>query len=114
MYQYLVKLSGRAIKDHVEDPSFNREGMVAAIEAAPRQELEELWRGGVGMCTSWCIAVSHEDGRGYIYGDTGMHRACFHPADGLACRRYKHRIYHLLTPKKLSGRVTHRTHFLVD
>src|SRR5467141_1868683 len=83
MYQYLVKLSGRTIEDHVEDPSFNREGMVAAIEAAPRQELEELWRGGIGMCTSWCIAVSHEDGRDYIYGDTGMHRACFHPADGL-------------------------------
>jgi hypothetical protein len=28
-------------------------------------------------------AVSHEDGHDYIYGDTGMHRAWFHPADGL-------------------------------
>jgi len=57
--------------------------MSKRIDAVPQKKLKELWTCGDGMCTSWCIAIAHEDKRQYIYGDTGTHRACFDPTKGL-------------------------------
>lgn len=78
IYRYLLVLGGQTIDENIENPTFDKGAMVEAINRAPRDDLEKLWTGGDGLCTSWCIAVAHKDPhRQYVYGDTGNHRACY-------------------------------------
>jgi hypothetical protein len=59
------------------------------------EELEYLWKGGHGLCTSWCIYTSELLEEIGNFGDQGHHRAAFYndgvvidssARDALLCR----------------------------
>jgi hypothetical protein len=64
---------------HVEAPVFNIDAITSLINGALDEELEELWQGGTGLCTSWSVAVANHDNNNnqFVFADRGEHRCCF-------------------------------------
>lgn len=86
MYEYLVALSGTTMRTQVQALMFDVDQMTPVIDGAPDEELEALWRGGTGLCTSWTIAAAAADGdinHQYIFGDRSDHRCCFDSENGI-------------------------------
>ncbi|KAN0069290.1 hypothetical protein V8E54_012305 [Elaphomyces granulatus] len=59
--------------------------ITSSINGALGEELEELWQGGTGLCTSWCVAVANDDNNNnqFVFADRGEHRCCSDPTNGI-------------------------------
>lgn len=82
-----MKLSGKSWEDFIENPTFDdKEALKGKTLKLNEGDLEHLWKGGHGLCTSFCVYVS---AKGFApeeifnFGDQGHHRAAF-SNDGIA------------------------------
>ncbi|RMJ24616.1 hypothetical protein PHISP_04535 [Aspergillus sp. HF37] len=79
MFKWILNHCGRTIQDFIENPSFEDEHdkLIKAIEIAGEEELQPLWAGRTGVCTSWALLITTSLNGEYIYGAKDNHRAAW-------------------------------------